>query len=120
MALNNLTDGNSSFLYNQNHKVIFCHTSFFPGIFNITFQSAKRGIKVRILAGRITAGPDNGLRLAGNLYYGNVLYKDRLSMLGGEIRYTNGSFFAESEYIRGNWTDTLSVRVHDDGLSAGS
>lgn len=89
---------------------------FLIGAVNGTGNNNPKWIGRPNLAGRITAGPDKGLRLAGNLYYGNVLYKDRLSMLGGEIRYTNGSFFAESEYIRSNWTDTLSVRIHDDGL----
>jgi hypothetical protein len=37
-------------------------------------------------------------------------------MFGGEVRYSSGPFFIESEYIKGNWTDTLSVRQHDDGF----
>jgi hypothetical protein len=37
-------------------------------------------------------------------------------MFGGEFRYTNGSYFIESEYIRRNWRDTVSVTRHDDGL----
>ena len=37
-------------------------------------------------------------------------------MFGGEMRYTNGKIFIESEYISRNWTDTLDARLHDDGL----
>jgi hypothetical protein len=68
------------------------------------------------LAARVTAGPDQGLRVAGNLYYGNIEYHDHLALFGGEMRYTNGSFLIESEYISKNWTDTTSVRQHEDGL----
>jgi hypothetical protein len=68
------------------------------------------------LIGRVILGPLNGFRIAGNIYSGEREYRDDLSMLGGEIRYSTGSFFVESEYIRRNWTDTLSLRQHDDGL----
>jgi hypothetical protein len=44
------------------------------------------------------------------------MYKNHLAMFGGEIRYSTGSLFVESEYISRNWTDTLSVRIHDDGF----
>ena len=40
----------------------------------------------------------------------------QLAMFGGEMRYTEGNFFIESEYIRRNWTDTLFLRLYDDGL----
>ncbi len=68
------------------------------------------------LAGRITAGKDDGFRLAGNIYYGEDQYREHLALFGGEIRYSAGSFFIESEYISRNWTDTLSARLHDDGV----
>lgn len=68
------------------------------------------------LIGRIIIGPLNGFRIAGNIYSGEREYRDDLSMFGGEIRYSTGPFFIESEYIRRNWTDTLSLRRHDDGL----
>jgi len=65
---------------------------------------------------RISAGKEKGLRATVNLYYGEALYKEQLGMIGGEIRYSTGDFLIESEYIRRNWTDTMSVRIHDDGL----
>lgn len=68
------------------------------------------------LVGRILAGSDKGFRITGNIYYGEALYRNHLAMVGGEMRYSNDEFFIESEYIRRNWTDTLSVREHDDGL----
>jgi len=68
------------------------------------------------LVNRIIIGPDNGFRIAGNLYLGEREYHDKLSMFGGEVRYSNGPWFIESEYIRRNWTDTISLRRHDDGL----
>lgn len=68
------------------------------------------------LAGRLTLGPEKGIRITGNLYQGNVDDKKNLSMLGGEIRYTDGTFFIESEYIKRKWDDSLSVRRNDDGF----
>ena len=68
------------------------------------------------LAGRLTVGAEKGFRLTGNVYYGDDDEKKNLAMVGGEMRYTNGSFFIESEYIRRNWDDSLSVRHNDDGL----
>ena len=68
------------------------------------------------LAGRLTLGAEEGFRLTGNVYYGDVGEKKDLAMLGGEIRYTDGNFFIESEYIKRIWNDSLSVRRNDDGL----
>jgi len=68
------------------------------------------------LVSRLNIGPETGFRVTGNLYYGEAEYRDHLSMFGGELRYTEGSFFIESEYISRNWTDTLNARIHDDGL----
>jgi hypothetical protein len=66
--------------------------------------------------GRLIAGPLKGLRLAGNLFFGEKEFRDDISMTGAEVRYSTGQFFIESEYIRRNWTDTLSLRQHDDGI----
>jgi len=68
------------------------------------------------LVTRVIAGADKGFRAAGNLYYGESQYKEHLAMYGGEIRYSKGKFFIESEYIKSNWTDTASVRQHEDGF----
>lgn len=68
------------------------------------------------LAGRLTLGPEKGFRLTGNFYQGADSDKKNLSMLGGEIRYTNGTFFIESEYILRRWDDSLSVKRNDDGF----
>lgn len=68
------------------------------------------------LVSRLNIGPETGFRVTGNLYYGEAEYRDHLSMFGGELRYSEGSFFIESEYISRNWTDTLDTRIHDDGL----
>ncbi len=66
--------------------------------------------------GRLIAGPEKGFRVVMNSYLGEAEGKEKLAMFGGELRYSNNSFLIESEYIRRNWTDTLSVRQHDDGL----
>lgn len=68
------------------------------------------------LAGRLTAGNENGFRMAGNIYLGEDELRDRQTIFGGEVRYATGDFFIESEYITRSWTDTLSARIHDDGL----
>jgi hypothetical protein len=66
--------------------------------------------------GRFTIGPDKGFRTAANLYYGDNELRKKLAMFGAEARYSTGNFFIESEYICRKWTDTLSMRIHDDGL----
>jgi len=86
------------------------------GAVNGTGNNNPQWIERPNLVGRITAGQESGLRIAGNIYYGEALYKDHLAMFGGELRYSTGSFFIESEYISRNWTDTISDRIHDDGL----
>ena len=68
------------------------------------------------LAGRMTIGNEERIRLTGNLYYGEARGRKQFTMVGGEFRYTNGSYFIESEYIRRSWTDTLAISRHDDGL----
>ncbi len=86
------------------------------GAVNGTGNNNPHWISKPNLVSRFTVGPTTGFRIAGNLYFGEREYHDDLSMFGGEIRYSTGSFFIESEYIRRNWTDTLSLRQHDDGL----
>jgi hypothetical protein len=88
----------------------------FLGAVNGTGNNNPQWIDKPNLVGRISVGSEKGIRITGNIYRGKVMYKDHLSMFGGEMRYATGSFFIESEYIRGNWTDTLSLRKHDDGL----
>lgn len=90
--------------------------NFLVGAVNGTGNNNPQWIKKPNLAGRLTIGPDIGLRIAGNVYYGNDSFKKDLFMFGGEIRYTNGSFFIESEYIKRKWDDTLSVSRNDNGL----
>jgi hypothetical protein len=68
------------------------------------------------LVGRISAGPEKGIRVTSNLYFGDTMDRNNLAMFGGEVRYSKRSFFIESEYISSKWTDTLSVRKHDNGL----
>ncbi|MBN2482090.1 MAG: hypothetical protein JXB19_10140, partial [Bacteroidales bacterium] len=68
------------------------------------------------LAGRLILGPERGIRITGNFYQGDDSEKKNLSMFGGEIRYTNGTFFIESEYILRKWDDSLSVKSNDDGF----
>jgi len=86
------------------------------GAVNGTGNNNPKWISRPNLVSRITAGPEKGFRAAGNTYFGETQYKDHLAMYGGELRYTNGSFFIESEYIMSQWKDTLSVRQHDDGI----
>lgn len=88
----------------------------FLGAVNGTGNNNPQWVDKPNLAGRISVGPERGIRVTCNTYYGQAMYKDHLAMFGGEMRYSTGSFFIESEYIRGNWTDTLSIRKHDDGL----
>jgi hypothetical protein len=66
------------------------------------------------LVGRLAAGSEKGIRLTGNIYYEEAINNANLAMYGGEIRYTTGPLFIESEYIIKNWTDSLLVRSHED------
>jgi len=86
------------------------------GAVNGTGNNNPQWIEKPNLVSRLSFGPEKGIRVTGNCYYGDDLNKEHLAMFGGELRYNNGSFFIESEYIRRTWTDTLSVRHHDDGL----
>ncbi|MFO7621352.1 MAG: porin [Bacteroidales bacterium] len=86
------------------------------GAVNGTGNNNPQWISKPNLAGRITIGPDKGVRVTGNLYYGEAPDREKLAMIGGEFRYSNGAYFIESEYIRRSWTDTLSLNQHDDGL----
>jgi hypothetical protein len=86
------------------------------GVVNGTGNNNPQWVGKPNLAARATVGPDKGFRVAGNLYYGNVQDQDHLALFGGELRFTNGSLLVESEYISKNWTDTLSVRNHEDGM----
>jgi hypothetical protein len=86
------------------------------GAVNGTGNNNPQWIEKPNLVSRLSIGSEKGIRLTGNFYYGEDLYKKHLAMFGGEFRYTNGSYFIESEYIRRNWRDTVSVTRHDDGL----
>lgn len=86
------------------------------GAVNGTGNNNPQWISKPNLAGRITIGPEKGVRVTGNLYYGETPDREKLAMIGGEFRYSNGAYFIESEYIRRSWTDTLSLNQHDDGL----
>jgi Phosphate-selective porin O and P len=86
------------------------------GAVNGTGNNNPQWIKRPNYVSRVIVGPDDGFRIAGNLYCGQRQYQDKMSLLGGEIRYSTGPFFIESEYVRRNWTDTLSLRQHDDAL----
>jgi hypothetical protein len=86
------------------------------GAVNGTGNNNPQWIKRPNYVSRIIVGPEDGFRIAGNLYCGERYYQNKLSMLGGEIRYAAGPFFIESEFVRRNWTDTLSLRQHDDAL----
>lgn len=88
----------------------------FAGAVNGTGNNNPQWIDKPNMVGRLSVGPEKGIRFIGNVYSGEAMYKDNLAMFGGEVRYSSGSFFIESEYIKANWTDTLSVRHHDDGL----
>lgn len=86
------------------------------GAVNGTGNNNPQWISKPNLAGRLTIGPEKGIRIIGNLYYGEAPDREKLAMIGGELRYINGSYFIESEYIRRSWTDTLSINQYDDGL----
>jgi hypothetical protein len=86
------------------------------GAVNGTGNNNPEWISKPNLVGRLNAGSENGFRITGNLYYGEAENKFHLAMFGGEIRYSTGALFIESEYISRNWTDTLSARNHDDGV----
>lgn len=89
---------------------------FLLGAVNGTGNNNPQWIGKPNLAGRLTIGPETGIRASGNLYYGEAEYREHIAMFGGELRYAHGSFFIESEYISRNWTDTLDARIHDDGF----
>ncbi len=86
------------------------------GAVNGTGNNNPQWISKPNLAGRLTIGPEKGIRIIGNLYYGEAPDREKLAMIGGELRYANGSYFIESEYIRRSWTDTLSINQYDDGF----
>jgi hypothetical protein len=86
------------------------------GAVNGTGNNNPQWIEMANLVGRITAGKDNGFRVASNIYYGEAQNRTKLTMLDQEIRYSVGSLFIESEYTYRMWTDTASVRRHDDGF----
>jgi hypothetical protein len=89
---------------------------FLIGGVNGTGNNNPKWIEKPNLVSRLVVGPETGFRAAGNLYYGEAEFRDHLAMFGGELRYTNGKIFVESEYISRSWTDTLDARVHDDGI----
>jgi hypothetical protein len=86
------------------------------GAVNGTGNNNPQWIEKPNLVSRLSVGSEKGIRITGNFYYGEALYKKHLSMFGAEFRYTDGSYFIESEFIRRNWRDTVSVNQHDDGL----
>jgi len=85
------------------------------GAVNGTGNNNPQWIDKPNLAARITAGRNDGFRLSGNAYIGEAIDKIHLRMFGAEARYTAGNLFLESEYIYRGWSDTLSVKQHDDG-----
>ncbi len=84
------------------------------GAVNGTGNNNPQWIEKPNLVSRLVVGQEKGFRAVGNLYYGKAENKDHLALFGGELRYNNGNFLIESEYISRNWTD--SIRIHDDGL----
>jgi len=91
------------------------------GAVNGTGNNNPQWIEKPNLVSRLIVGPETGFRAVGNFYYGEAENKDHLALFGGEMRYNNGKFFIESEYISRNWTeldpiDSSFVRQHDDGL----
>lgn len=90
--------------------------NFLIGAVNGTGNNNPQWISRPNLAGRVTAGSESGFRVAGNVYYGEASDRYHLALFGGEVRYSHEAFFIESEYISRNWTDTLSVRNHDEGI----
>lgn len=90
--------------------------SVVAGAVNGTGNNNPQWIEKPNFASRLAAGKDHGLRAATNFYYGEGAIEHNLSMFGAELRYNNGNFFIESEYIVRQWTDTLSARQDDDGI----
>ncbi|HQB36827.1 MAG TPA: porin [Bacteroidales bacterium] len=86
------------------------------GTVNGTGNNNPQWISKPNFVGRLIAGPEKGFRAVFNLYSGETKDMEKLAMIGGELRYSTGALHLESEYIRRNWTDTLSVRQYDDGL----
>jgi hypothetical protein len=86
------------------------------GAVNGTGNNNPQWIEKPNLVSRLVIGPEKGFRAVGNLYYGEAENKDHLALFGGELRYNNGNFLIESEYISRNWTDTLDARIHNDGI----
>ncbi len=86
------------------------------GAVNGTGNNNPRWIENPNFVTRLVIGSEKGFRATGNLYLGEDQLRKDLFMFGGEIKYEKGSFFIESEYIKRNWSDSLSVRQHDDGL----
>lgn len=55
---------------------------------------------------RLLAGPVKNLRVAGNFYQGSTLLENKLSMIGGEMRYQTDKLLIETEYLHRHFTDT--------------
>jgi len=90
--------------------------SVVAGAVNGTGNNNPRWIGRPNFAARLAAGKDDGIRAATNFYFGNGADEPDLSMFGAELRYNNGHFFIETEYIVRQWTDPLSARQRDDGI----
>ncbi len=90
--------------------------SVVAGAVNGTGNNNPRWIGRPNFAARLAAGKDDGIRATTNFYFGNGADEPDLSMFGAELRYNNGHFFIETEYIVRQWTDTLSARQRDDGI----
>jgi hypothetical protein len=88
----------------------------FLGAVNGTGNNNPEWVEKPNVVGRVSLGPEKGIRGTINLYSGEVKYKESLSMTGGELRYTNGQFLVESEYVKLNYTDTTAHRIQNDGL----
>ena len=88
----------------------------YAGLVNGTGNNNPEWVETPNVVGRIAAGDEDGIRITGNSYFGRSQGKDKLVMLGGEIRYSRGYFFIESEYVQQRYSDTMSIRQHNDAI----
>jgi hypothetical protein len=90
--------------------------NFFLGAVNGTGNNNPKWVEKPSVVGRVCAGKDDGLRVTGNFYFGEINSLNHVKMYGGEVRYVVNRFFIESEYISRTWTDTLALLSREDGM----
>ncbi len=65
---------------------------------------------------RLIVGPVKNFRLVGNFYQGSTLLENKLSMIGGEMRYQTDKLLIETEFLHRHFTDTGFIAQNQYGF----